>query len=73
MPHQPVLPAGPPGAFVMDGALLPGVRVDIVLALDMRGDLVFPVWTTRWIDDPGIVPPLDRTKVTSASVKAWIL
>lgn len=42
----------------MDGALLPGVRVDIVLALDMRGDLVLPVWTTRWVDDPGIVPPI---------------
>lgn len=42
----------------MDGALLPGVGVDIVLALDMRGDLMLPVWTTRWVDDPGIVPTI---------------
>lgn len=41
----------------MDGALLPGVRIDIVLALNMRGDLVLLVWTTLWVDDPGIVPP----------------
>ena len=44
----------------MDGALLPSVRVDIVLALDVRGDLVLPVWMTRWVDDPGIVPPRSR-------------
>ena len=31
----------------MDGALLPGIRVDIILALDVRGDLVLPVMTTR--------------------------
>ena len=42
----------------MNGALLPGIGVDIVLALDVRGYLVLPVWTTRWVDDPGIVSPI---------------
>ena len=42
----------------MDGALLPGIWVDIILALAMRGDLVLPVLTTRWIDDSGIVPAI---------------
>jgi hypothetical protein len=44
----------------MDGALLPGIWVDIILALDMRGDLMLAVMTTWWIDDPGIVPPIGQ-------------
>ena len=42
----------------MDGALLPGIWVDIVLALDVRGDLMLPVRTTGRIDDPGVMPPI---------------
>ena len=57
----------------MDGALMPGIRIDIVLALDVSGDLVPAVGTARWVDDTGIVPAVGQPKVTSASVRAWIL
>ena len=39
----------------MDGALVPGIRTDVVVVLGVRGDLVLPVRTTGWIDDSGIV------------------
>ena len=57
----------------MDCALLPGIRVDIVFALDVRGDLVPAVGMARGLTIPALCPPFDNTKVTSASVKAWIL
>ena len=57
----------------MDGALLPGIGVDIVLALGVRGDLVLPVGRPGGFTIPALWPPLDKTNVTSASVKAWIL
>ena len=46
VPHQPVLPAGPPGALVMDGTLLPGVWVDIGWAV-RPGVLLFSFSCSR--------------------------
>jgi hypothetical protein len=43
---------------MVNGALLPCIGIDVVLALIVSGDLVLSVGTTRRIDDARVVPAI---------------
>src|SRR5450759_4653896 len=60
MRAQPIAPTWPPGPFVVDGALLPCIGVDVFLLFLVRSYLMVAVRVSWRIDDAGVVAAIGQ-------------